>query len=96
MLRYTKWEDWSLTITNSVQCLYEIESGKGGGVTEALLTDYSLRDDPYKQILGQYLFSIKNKMKNVKGKFCRTIIIDAHKTAQYFILFYYTFSIYFN
>ena len=23
MLRYTKWEDWSLTITNSVQCLYE-------------------------------------------------------------------------
>ena len=22
MLRYTKWEDWSLTITNSVQCLW--------------------------------------------------------------------------
>ena len=22
MLRYTKWEDWSLTVTNSVQCLY--------------------------------------------------------------------------
>ena len=21
MLRYTKWEDWSFTITNSVQCL---------------------------------------------------------------------------
>ena len=24
MLRYTKWEDWSLTITNSVQCLKSI------------------------------------------------------------------------
>ena len=22
MLRYTRWEDWSLTITNSVQCLW--------------------------------------------------------------------------
>ena len=23
LLRYTKWEDWSLTTTNSVQCLYD-------------------------------------------------------------------------